>query len=55
MMILMQLIYLLDYNADPNIRDLANRTALDYANALPANSAIKRSNVFNRLKAATKR
>lgn len=46
---------LLDYNADPNIRDLVNKTALDYANELPANSAIKRSDVFNRLRAATKR
>ena len=46
---------LLDHKADANIRNAEGKTALDYANDLPANSAIKRSDVFNKLKSRTKR
>ena len=46
---------LLDCKADANIRSGEGKNALDYANELPANSAIKRSDVFNRLRAATRR
>lgn len=46
---------LLDHNADVNIRNAEGKTALDYANELPADSAIKRSDAFNRLRAATRR
>lgn len=46
---------LLDCKADANIRSGEGKNALDYANELPPNSAIKRSDVFNRLRAATRR
>jgi ankyrin repeat protein len=46
---------LLDCKADANIRSGEGKNALDYANELPANSAIKRSDVFNRLRAATRK
>ena len=39
----------LDFNADVNIRSVENKTAVDYAKDLPANSKIKKSSVFRRL------
>ena len=44
---------LLDYNADPNITNIENKTALDYAEELPDDSRLKKSPAFARLKAAT--
>ena len=44
---------LLDYNADPNITNIENKTALDYAEELPEDSRLKKSPAFARLKAAT--
>lgn len=41
---------LLDFNADPNIRSMEGKSALDYARELPNNSRIKRSGTFNRLR-----
>ena len=40
----------LDFNADVNIRSVENKSAVDYADDLPANSKIKKSSVFKRLK-----
>lgn len=45
---------LLDAGADPNIRNLEGKTALNYASDMPATTAIKRTATFNRLKSATK-
>ena len=39
----------LDFNADVNLRSVENKTAVDYANNLPANSKIRKSLVFKRL------
>ena len=40
----------LDFNADVNIRSVENKSVVDYADDLPANSKIKISSVFKRLK-----
>lgn len=40
----------LDFNADVSIRNVENKSALDYAEDLPKNSKIKNSPVFKRLK-----
>lgn len=45
---------LLDHGADPNIRSLEKKTALDYAKFLPKDSKIKTSSAFKRLKNKTK-
>ena len=44
---------LLNSKVSPNLKDDKNKLPLDYANELPANSLIKNSPVFERLKAAT--
>ena len=44
---------LLDANAQLNLRDVDGKTALDYANALPESSELKKSPAFERLKTAT--
>ena len=44
---------LLDFKADPDIRDITNKVALDYAMELPINSKIKRSSAFRRLRRLT--
>ena len=40
----------LDFGAEVNIRSVENKSAVDYADDLPANSKIKKSSVFKRLK-----
>ena len=44
---------LLNVSADANIRNAENKCALDYANMMPEDSKLKKSPVFERLKAAT--
>ena len=44
---------LLDAGADPNIRDITNKIALDYALELGKTSKLRKSSVFGKLKAAT--
>ena len=44
---------LLNSKVSPNLKDDKNKLPLDYANELPANSLLKNSPVFERLKAAT--
>ena len=43
----------LNAGANPNIRDMINKTALDYAYELSNNSKLKNSSVYNRLRDAT--
>ena len=45
---------LLDFKANPDIRDITNKIALDYAMELPINSKIRRSSAFRRLRRVTK-
>ena len=45
---------LLDFKADPDIRDVTNKIALDYALELPINSKMRQSSTFRRLKRVTK-
>lgn len=44
---------LLDFKADPNIHDVLNNLALDYALELPKNSKLKKSSAFKRLRDLT--
>ena len=43
---------LLNFRPDVNIRSVENKSAIDYANELPANSRLKKSSVFEKLKLA---
>ena len=45
---------LLDFKADPDIRDITNKLALDYALELPINSKLRRSSALRRLSRVTK-
>ena len=45
----------LDFNADVNIRSVEDKSAVDYANDLPADSKIRKSSAFKRLQSATVR
>ena len=45
---------LLDYGADPNIRSVETKTALDYAHMLPKTTNLRRSDAFIRLQKVTR-